>query len=132
MELIEHYIRINQLRFDESDPIDIQFSKDGDFTNTIEPVLLIPFVENAFKHGIHIFKPSYIHVKLEVIGRTLFFQVENSLHEKQRDQSLEGLERSGIGIANVRKRLEITYPNQHSLTCKGKDDTYIVNLEINL
>ncbi len=133
VDLINHYIKINTLRFDEDDKIDIRFDVKGDVSKVqIEPMLLIPFVENGFKHGVDIFNPSYIHIDLEVKENKMYFMVENSIGPKRKAKELEKQDHSGIGIENVRKRLEMIYPHKYSLLCKESEHKYVVDLMIEL
>jgi sensor histidine kinase YesM len=78
-------------------------------------MLLIPFVENAFKHGISISDESHIHIHLEVQDEYLFFSVKNSIHHKDtRDDD----QKYGVGLKNVKRRLEILFPNRFELDIK--------------
>jgi two-component system, LytTR family, sensor kinase len=92
-------------------------------------MLLVPFVENAFKHGISLRKNSWIYVKLYCQNQRLHFSVFNSIHPKQ-DQDPEKYS-SGIGLVNVKKRLELLYAKTHSLTIHRTEKEFSVVLEIN-
>lgn len=130
IEFIHNYISLNKLRFDRTDSIEISFEVKSDTGNIkIYPALLIPFVENAFKHGINIYEKSYIKIKLEVENKTLNFHVENSLHVHDSSNELE-TNSSGIGLTNVRRRLEILYPNMHILKIYEPKEMFAINLEI--
>jgi LytS/YehU family sensor histidine kinase len=96
----------------------------------IAPMLLIPFVENAFKHGISLKEPSWIKVNLSMQDDRLFFDVYNSVHLKQINDPEKN--RSGIGIPNVRQRLLQLYPNKHELTIRQTDMEYFVHLTLTL
>ncbi len=133
VELIDNFIAINKLRFDDSDDIQIHFSKLGNLASkSIEPMLLLPFVENAFKHGVHAFKPSFVDIALELKEDQLYFQVRNSVHEKANENNTLQSTRSGIGIQNVRNRLDIIYPRKYDLQAIKKDNEYSVILNIRL
>ena len=95
--------------------------------HTIEPMLLIPFVENAFKHGGMMQRPE-IHVSLSVINNELRFGVKNKFEESDavKDKT------SGIGLANVQRRLELLYPGKHVLKIDKQPGWFIVNLLITL
>ena len=90
-------------------------------------MLLIPFVENAFKHGVGFIENPTIEIELKDSAKELTFHVANkkgaTLHEKK-DES------SGIGLANVKRRLELLYPNNHSLIVKESDATFEIILTI--
>jgi LytS/YehU family sensor histidine kinase len=90
-------------------------------------MLLIPFVENAFKHGISITASSFIFILLEVEKHKLKFTVRNSVHPRPvKDAEFN----SGIGLKNVKRRLEILYPNEHELTIKETDDVFEIILTL--
>lgn len=94
----------------------------------IVPMLLLPLVENAFKHGIHATDKSEIHIALRQDGSNLEFEVENTYFEKSSTAS-EG----GIGLTNTKRRLHLIYPHKHSLICGvTKDGMYNVKLQITL
>ncbi|MCD2259200.1 sensor histidine kinase [Psychroserpens luteolus] len=130
IEFIEHYIQLNKLRFDTNDPISIAFKKKGDLSNIdIAPALLIPFVENAFKHGIDIYNKSFIDINLIANNNTIHFVCRNSLKEKSNTDAML-TKNSGIGLQNVKRRLDILYPNKHDLNISETDNTYIVDLKL--
>ncbi|WP_298897148.1 histidine kinase [uncultured Psychroserpens sp.] len=130
IEFIEHYIQLNKLRFDTNDPISIAFKKEGDLSNIhIAPALLIPFVENAFKHGIDIYNKSFIDINLTASNNTIHFVCRNSLKETSNTDTMLA-KNSGIGLQNVKRRLDILYPNKHDLNISITDNTYIVDLKL--
>jgi LytS/YehU family sensor histidine kinase len=94
---------------------------------SIEPLLLIPFVENAFKHGISYQGGSDILIRLNAADHLLTFIVENHIATHQ-DNSVE--QGSGIGLKNVKRRLELLYPGKHELQIHDNGDQYKINLEI--
>ncbi|MNQ30779.1 Sensor histidine kinase YpdA [compost metagenome] len=94
----------------------------------IVPMLLLPLVENAFKHGVHATDKSEIHITLTQNGTELEFEVENTFFEKT-TVSDEG----GIGLTNTKRRLHLIYPNKHTLTAGiAKNGKYNVKLQITL
>lgn len=94
----------------------------------IVPMLLLPLVENAFKHGVHATDKSEIHIKLRQNENNLEFEVENTFFEKTSTTDY-----GGIGLTNTKRRLHLIYPNSHIMTC-GVDQNgkYKVNLQITL
>jgi LytS/YehU family sensor histidine kinase len=86
---------------------------------------LIPFVENAFKHGISYSQASTIHIHIKVFEKILTLHVENPVVE---NNSFAG----GLGLKNVKRRLELLYPGRHTLEIEQKDHLNIVNLKIDL
>lgn len=123
-------IEIHQLRIAEEDDVVIAFNVSGDYIGKqIAPLLLIPFVENAFKHGINYKSSSFIRIDFEVKGKMLQFSVKNSNFE---DQQQTHQTQSGIGLENVKRRLELVYPARHRLTIQSREETYAVFLELEL
>ena len=94
----------------------------------IPPLILITFIENAFKHGISYQRESFIEVTVAVEDETLCFICRNS---KAEDKKAEG-QQGGVGLANIRKRLNLIYDKQYSLKIKSELDTYTVELVIPL
>nr|WP_321236453.1 histidine kinase [uncultured Psychroserpens sp.] len=132
IEFIENYIQLNKLRFDANDPLNISFKTEGEF-NAIEvaPALLIPFVENAFKHGIDIYNSSFVDINLSVNRNTLYFSCKNSLVSKQHTDHLMS-KNSGIGLQNVKRRLAILYPEKHDLKISKTENSYHIELQLKI
>jgi LytS/YehU family sensor histidine kinase len=96
----------------------------------IAPMLLIPFIENSFKHGLlGGQEKSFVDIRLEISGALLQFGIRNSCGESER---LELKQQKGIGIENTRQRLELLYPGQHRIDIETLDDTFMVNLSLEL
>ena len=132
VHLIENYIELNKLRFDSNDPIDIKYTVDSTILDkTITPAVFIPFVENAFKHGVSIYEPSYVHISIAIKDGELVFECRNSIVStiKKDDFSKED---SGVGLQNVKRRLAILYPNKHSLAITETQNMYDVILKLYL
>ena len=93
-------------------------------------MLFLPFVENSFKHGIKGGSDSgYVQIKIEISGKILNFEIENS---KGTSIQLSDSKYKGIGIENVRKRLELIYENQHLLKISDARDKFSVLLQLQL
>lgn len=131
LDYLRNYIHLQLLRTQlaPSIRIDIQLPEEVP-TADIPPMLLIPFVENAFKHGISLEKPSFIRVTLTVHEGSLFLDVHNSIHQR----SGEDTERmnNGIGLVNVQKRLELLYPDRHELIIRAGVHEYFIHLTVQL
>ncbi len=110
IEHLHHYIDLQQMRLNERQTVDFDVSGPVEGL-LIEPLLFIPFVENAFKYGLHGQEASHIQINLQVGDSTLSFSVENPVFGESGASS----EDSGIGIANVKQRLALHYPNRHTL-----------------
>ena len=123
---IEDFIKLFELKSSRKYPIKTDFSINNPSLQ-IAPMLLIPFVENAFKHSnIHNPKESFITIKIETIEEQIIFSIENSLNKEPVAKDKVG----GIGIRNVQKRLSLLYPNKHDLRISQNEESYIVELKI--
>lgn len=131
IEYLQNYIELQRLRTDHH-PI-VQIQTDIQLPNTVlqvAPMLLIPFVENAFKHGISFREPSYIKIMLAIENNTLFFDVQNSKHVRAGADPEK--DKSGIGLENVKQRLLLLYPNKHELLIRDAVNQFFVHLTIEL
>jgi sensor histidine kinase YesM len=90
-------------------------------------MLLIPFVENAFKHGVGMIEKPSISIQLIDNPQYLHFVVKNKISNQPAEQKDES---SGIGLTNVRRRLELLYPEHHTLSISDSDHNYVVDLMI--
>ncbi|MCB2196074.1 MAG: histidine kinase [Bacteroidetes bacterium] len=127
IDYIENYINLQKLRFHPDDDITIGFNYTGNIESfMIAPLLLIPFVENAFKHGISIQNHSYIMINVHVKGDVLEFIIRNTKHSADKNS-----EYSGFGLNNVQNRLQMLYENEHELIIKETDIEYQVTLILN-
>ena len=91
-------------------------------------MLLIPLVENAFKHGISLKERSWIKIHLECTATKIVFEVRNSMHEKNNSDPEK--ERSGIGFRNVMERLKLIYPGKFNASVNGDGKEFFVQLSI--
>ncbi len=123
---LESYIELQRLRFGNDIKIDFKHNLSSS-PSSIEPMLLIPFVENAFKHGVGMVQNPSIDIELNDDKKSLFFSVRNQVSKQNLEIKDES---SGIGLANVRRRLELLYPDQHELKIDEKEDSYLVELTI--
>ncbi|HEY8927769.1 MAG TPA: histidine kinase [Mucilaginibacter sp.] len=126
---LEDCITLNKLRYDDNEVI-VSFSYPADTAGiVIAPMLFIPFVENAFKHGVLIGASSPIDISITAIGGLLIFTCQNTNYRYIKKMESE---KSGIGLENVKRRLELVYPGKHRLTIGDDDGKYTVKLEIEL
>ena len=131
IEYINNYIALQKLRTDVSPNIIIQTVLEQTTSSySITPMLLIPFIENAFKHGISLREPSHIKITLAQKGDALFFDVYNSKHIFNENDPERN--NNGIGLNNVRERLNMYYPERHELIIRENDNEYFVHLTIQL
>lgn len=128
MSFLEDYLHLQQLRLPERDTIRVETDLVYDGLPVhVAPFLLVPFIENAFKYGIRIDQDSFIKLELTVCEDTLDLSIQNSLFPPRPGQ--EGL---GTGIQNTQKRLQLIYPDRHSLTFGEVAGQYHVRLHIRL
>jgi two-component system LytT family sensor kinase len=125
VDYLENYIEIYRLRFEDSFFVD--FKVEGEIGNkNIASLILIPFVENAFKHGVVNDAARPVKIKISVIKDRLTLTVSNKINRNQKDSS------SGIGLVNIRRRLELIYPGRHELLIADNGETYKTTLNIQL
>lgn len=123
LKYLHDYIEIQRLRLPKD--INIQYQLNGDADGLqIEPMLLVPFVENAFKHGISYTEESFIDIDVTTTNDMIRLIVKNS-HFKERVA-----ERGGIGLDNVLKRLALLYENRHEINISETENQFIVDLKI--
>jgi sensor histidine kinase YesM len=126
---LKNYIALQKLRIQTSPDIIIEDNITTEHcAHQIVPMLLIPFVENAFKHGISLSEKSWIKIKLVCDDDGISFEVRNSLPQLAGNDPEK--EQSGIGIINVQERLQILYPNRHQFTYGVEADEFAVRLNL--
>jgi sensor histidine kinase YesM len=130
IEVLENFILLEKMRYEER--LDLNFTKEGSLeVHKIAPLLLLPLVENAFKHGAsEKVGQAWISIDLIVKEQVIKFKVSNSKAELSHEgnKPVHG----NIGLQNVKKRLELIYPNAHSLKVFNEEDMFAVILEIDL
>jgi sensor histidine kinase YesM len=128
VKLIKNYIDLEKMRY--NDRLQVQFNVEGPLdTVKIAPMMLFTFVENSFKHGSSIDSENpYIRINLNVKKEEIFFMAENS--KPARNGLTKAKNTGGIGLANVKKRLEILYEGRYKLVCTNEDCYYKVDLRI--
>jgi two-component system, LytTR family, sensor kinase len=127
MEILENYIELEKMRYNER--LDFKYEIKGEpGTHEIAPLILLPFVENSFKHGASKdrMNPS-IHIRIEIEPAFLFLKVVNSVPAEKKSDVPEN---EGIGLKNVQRRLELIYPGQHELKIEQGDNLFTVECKI--
>ena len=125
---LNNYIELQKLRLDSK--IKFEYTIDGEFSGLqIAPMLLIPFVENAFKHGVNSEQDSNIRINIKANESEIHLLVANNKVDIQ-----SGIKEnsSGLGIENTKNRLVLIYPSKHLLTIKETENDFTVSLHINL
>ena len=121
---LQNYIALERLRYDHLEVTFANYISASDIK--VAPLLMLPFVENCFKHGDKLHQ-GWIHLELSIANDVLIFKVENNKAQVQAGES-----RSGIGLDNVRRRLAHEYPQQHVLQTFDTQDTYLVVLQLSI
>lgn len=130
IDYLKDYIDLQQLRFGDSVKITTVFSTDTTTAQQLlEPVLLIPFVENAFKHGTQVLDAPFIRIRLEQRNSSLTFEVENKFSDAEPVATEHS---SGIGLSNVRRRLDLLYPGKYTLNITKRDNIHLAQLLVSL
>ena len=126
LDYLKNYIELQEIRYHKKS--DVQFNHEIDNPHArIMPLLFIILLENAFKHGLeNLEKNAYIHIDLTENKNEVNFVIENNFELQQTPN------KEGIGLKNLQRRLEIVYPNEHSLSFDGDTNIYKVKLSLKL
>ena len=125
LKFLQSYIELEKLRYDDNARISIAVSGKAD-SRAISPMLLIQFVENGFKHGIEKEKAnSYLRINIQVSNGSLQYESVNSIVGANGKSG-------GVGLSNVKKRLDLLYPQKHDLQVIRDDHEYRVKLQLTL
>lgn len=123
IEFINHYIDLQKVRL--TNKMSIRFSVSGNVEGQlIAPLILIPFIENAFKYGISTKDTSEIVLELNAEANAITFFIKNNIHKAENGNK----DNTAIGLINTRRRLELLYPERHTLTISEENNQFIVNL----
>ncbi len=126
---LKNYIEIEKIRYSDKLKLDVSFPTNTNNFN-IAPLIILPFVENAFKHGVSNFPGiATVKIKISLTENNLIFNIRNTKNsniEKQQNYS------NGIGLNNVKKRLDLMYPEKYILAINDKTETFSVNLTLQL
>jgi LytS/YehU family sensor histidine kinase len=126
LEYIRKYIYFQRLRLPPNTTLNYEFRGNAEKAK-IAPLILIPFIENAFKYGVSTHIPSTIDITIERKGEMLYMKVDN------RKIVPEGeAEGTHVGIRNIKKRLALIYPDKHILNIRETEDSYSIELSLSL
>ncbi|GLU53501.1 sensor histidine kinase [Dyadobacter frigoris] len=129
VDYLKDYIHLQNLRLAKSENIKVEVNiSENSCQHSIAPMLLIPFIENAYKHGISLQNRSWINISLRCQDSKLELDVYNSIHPK--NQTDPENEHKGIGLENVRQRLDLMYPEKYELTIRESQIEYFVHLTL--
>lgn len=127
IDFMKHFIELMQIRYPDTVKVSTEFPT-GNEGYKIPPLLFISFLENAFKYGVDYTKESLISVKLRRDDRHLVFYCSNFISDEISQQK----KGSGIGLSNVRRRLDLIYGDSYELNISKQDSTYLVEMKIPL
>ena len=123
---LHHYIDLMKLRLSDKVKLEVSLPKDCDEL-MVPPLLFVPFVENAFKHGVSYRERSFIRIRMEVKNTEILFEVQNSMTKQEhQDKDKQG----GIGLENVKKRLRLLYPGRHELRIEEHSGEFVAQLKL--
>ena len=127
LEYINHYIELEKIRY--SDRLDVAVNVYSPLDGfMISPLLLLPLIENCYKHGVsNNTEESWIRIDLSIQNNWLTVKIENSRSENAQHESSD---KNGIGLENVKKRLEILYPDKHEFKYMSEEHSYLTILKI--
>ena len=125
LDFIRHYVTLMQLRYTDKVKITLDLPQETPDRH-IPPLILVTFIENAFKHGVSYQRESFIEVRVAVEEETMHFTCRNSKADHPNE------EKGGVGLANVRKRLDLLYGANYRLSRKDRPEAYHVELSIPL
>ena len=123
IDYIRKYIELQRLRFDHVIKAELRVEGDGP-ASQIAPLLLVPFVENAFKHGDFRSDGSGLEIRIYSLPEKTYFHCSNRKGKQQKDTG------GGIGLENVRRRLSLLYPDRHQLSIMENEESFNVTLEL--
>jgi len=125
VDYLRNYIELHEMRYHK--PIDVKFEVEIEENYKVMPLLFIILLENAFKHGIeNLNKDAYVHVYINSKNNKVFFEIENNF-----DTTL-AKEDNGIGLKNLKRRLELVYPKKHTLSFSKTENVYKAKLILQL
>lgn len=125
IDFMNNYIDLMALRCNENTTVQKELEEPKEHVQ-VAPLLFISLVENAFKHGVNARYPSFVRVSMHYAGGELHFRAENSLFGKPGTDHIG----SGIGLDNMKRRLELLYPGRYTYSQKAGDDVYSVDVTL--
>lgn len=132
LSYIKNYIDFEKIRIGDRLVLTTDIEEVTDADVKIAPMLLIVFIENAFKHSKNTASDEiFIDIKLKTWGNSILFSVKNTYGKEQQDQNIMNSS-SGMGLPNVTKRLELLYPDSHDLRVRSDEKFYMVELQLKM
>lgn len=127
IEHINNFIDLEKIRY--SDPEFIDFKISGDYRNIpVPPLIFMPFIENAFKHGNKLKAAPGIIIRIDVLDHNIHFRITN--YKKENHEAYK--KNSGFGLSNIRRRLDLLFGNKYELLINNENKTYTVKLNLEI
>lgn len=127
LDFIKNYFFLERMRYSSSKDISLTIEPLENDDLEIAPLLSFTFIENAFKHGLNGKDNNFLHISIKIVNNIFYFVIENNKENFKQKTAL-----GGIGLKNTQKRLDLIYPNSHTLQIEDRDDSFFVSLTINL
>jgi len=125
VDYLKNYIELHKMRYHKK--VDVQFDVQIEDEYEVMPLLYINLLENAFKHGLeNLREDAYIHLSMKTKNKEVFFEIENNFDVEQPKGG------NGIGLKNLKRRLELVYPKKHTLTLTTSENIYKAQLTLQL
>lgn len=127
LEYIRNYVDLQKIRVGEK--LDVSVNIFDDINGIlVPPLLLLPIIENCFKHGVNkSINPSWIRIDISTTNSDIIFKIENSIEKESKNAVIQN---SGLGLANVRRRLELMYPNGHDIKIFQEENSFLLVLKL--
>jgi len=128
---LKNYLELEKIRLGQD--FDLNFNVHGEVNDLhIAPLMFIPFIENSFKHGVNnLIADGFVHIDLYIDEGKLSMQIKNNSGQENL-KNVHKKNSGGIGLINIKRRLKLIYPDKHKLDIKQTENTYTVNLNIQL
>ncbi|WP_312765922.1 sensor histidine kinase [Epilithonimonas sp.] len=125
---IKNYFELEKMRYPKDKNIQLNISGEDDVSGLyIAPLMTFTFIENAFKYGLRSSQNQFIRQEIEIKNNTFYFVLENDIDKTETQKGF-----GGIGLENIKKRLQLLYPNQHILNIQTLENSFRIELKINL
>jgi LytS/YehU family sensor histidine kinase len=128
VDFINNYVKLMRIRLASNVEVNTSINLPNPCTLEIAPMIFISLVENAFKHGVNARYPSFVRIAMRVDGDSLVFTSDNSRFEKQGTDRIG----SGIGLENMKRRLELLYPGRYTYEQTVSEDAYHVKVTLKI
>jgi LytS/YehU family sensor histidine kinase len=127
LDFLKNYVSLEKMRYKNNK--DIVFNLDDSQVDIqmIAPLLTFPIIENSFKYGLKSKNEGFLKIDISIVNNVFYFSIIND-----KEEDIEKKEFGGIGTANIRKRLELLYPEKHKMKMEDRGKSFYVEMKINL